>query len=396
MKPTPNTIKNDLTQYGQIVETSDFRVDQIKQTPIGGIPRRPLYFIRESDLTVFRNDIQNQNQTHICSWTKSCFEFQTSGLSMREKDKDFFKAGLCVEDRWFVPYRIYNEKILFFYHYDNQKNKPLWHPVHGPNYSNWFLVVKDSLIHNMLAMEHVVLGVIDVIDFKILLASDSNIITNQMRNFKKSMAKIAKEHPQFQLLLVGDSVILKNSFKLFPAKDRSGIVSTIQAENFKFEDSINVFKKIRSAILDTFDKKCYGVFTYGENKIYSNKKSAPMATLPPNLLCTDILSFEFENLLRMEKICREASKTLPQKEREKIDLYIDCDLQWSFHSRWLNKSTKEGRPYPELIARRFGFDHSDTSDVHVDISVDDNLFFSRDIFWKTTRELQDIVCLFLR
>ena len=298
------TEKHFLNQYGTVIDYSDLREDKVKVQTKMGYRLRPMYFIKESELEQFRNCIIDAHGKIVITNPKS-MEYTTSELNFIKKYKDYLEVELCVEGTHFIPDNILKNDILFFYKINNV--------------NNFFIIIKDEYIDQMLNSEHSIFGMIDFSKGKDLLLTKDSVVKLNMKKFYQKMESLAKEHENIMFVTISDSILIKHSFKVIEENN------VLQFDNLDFEKIIKIFKEVRRIIREIFKMGSYGVFTYGVNKC------KPLKSSSENLFHTGILSTEFKRVIEMEEKCRKF------KKEDRGDIYVSNVLYKAFMFRWRKK-----------------------------------------------------------
>ena len=281
--------KTTLKQYGQIVEFNDLKSKDVHD--------RPMYFIKESQIEDFSNHIIN-TQSQIDIPQNYLRRYDSSDVNCIKKDEGLLEVLLRVEGSHFIPDKILKDDILFFY------------KIHKGN--DFFIIIKDEYIDEILNSEHSVFGMIDFSKGKTLLFDKSKNVKDKMKKFQEEINSLAKKYPSVLFVTISDSILINDSFKVMDEENN------FQPDKLDFTKILDIFIKIRAVIKKIFQMDCYGVFDYGNNKGES------LSSNLRNVFHTGIFSLEFDKMLDREKYV----KKLPKEERG--DIYLSRVLYKAF------------------------------------------------------------------
>ncbi len=301
-------LKNEkelLKLYGKVIDYSEFQEDEIKEQPIQGFTYRLMCLIKESEIGKFTTYINNQYGTILL---RDSTQYRTSALNFKKKHKNYLEVELNVEEKHFVPDNILRDDILFFFNI-KEENK-------------FFIVIKDEYIKQLLASEHFIVGMIDIIKAKDLFLQKDNIIKSKMKNFQIEINKLSVKYKDILFITISDSVIIKYSFQIISENGK------FLPDKLDFNRIIKLFKEIRKITRKIFTMDIYGIFCYGMNKCKTIKSNSS------NVFHAGIFSREFEKIFEIEKICKNLKKD------KQGDLYMTNNLYHAYR-HYVKKNWKQ-------------------------------------------------------
>ena len=134
-----------------------------------------------------------------------------------------------------------------------------------------------------------------------------------MKTFQLEINKLSVKYKDIFFITISDSIIIKDSFQIVSQE------GMFLPNNFDFRKIIEIFKEIRKITRQIFKMDIYGMFCYGKNKCKVIKAYSS------NVFHVGILSYEFQKIFEMEKICRKL------KKNKQGDLYMTNSLYHSYH-----------------------------------------------------------------
>ena len=299
-----------LKHYCEVLSFDKVDISFIPVQKKEGNKLRSIYMIKESSLDNFTSYIINSYSPIEVPKT-SLGKVHCSEIDFELKSENEIKCRVCVNEHHFIPYRFRKEDILFFFKPNNERENI--YP---------FVVIKDDTIEEMLNAEHGIYGLIDMSKGSSLLLERDSSVKEKMNKFQKEIDRIGKKYRNIMLITIGDSVLIKNCFKILEK-------GKLNFSRFDFIKIIKCFSEIKKSIDNIFNMNCYGVFTYGCNK------SGILESDLKNVFHSGILSEEFKLLISFEECIKRVS--------DKRDIYLTKSLYQSYRYYVRQEYEKKGR-----------------------------------------------------